>query len=565
MLDGVVGQPADRIRFYREQGVYQDRTLAEMLDDGAARWGARPALIHGDETITYAELRDRVDRLALGLLALGCRPGDRMVVQLPNIPEFLYLYFACHRIGVLPVLALAPHRAGEIRYFLEHTGARYYAIPDQHRGFDYQALAAQMRQAVPGLAQVLVAGRDVWQAHVGLDALLATPVPAAPGAGAPRGAAPPAAAAAALAPYRPDPCGVALFLLSGGTTGRPKLIPRTHNDYWYTSLASGQVFGYDERTVSLIVVPMAHNFALACPGVQAVLLHGGTVVLSPGTDAETVFAQVERHRVTYVSAVPSLAIQWLHHPARHRFDLSSWQILQTGGQKFNPAPAALVRERLGCELHQGFGMGEGLLTYTRPGDDEYTRFHTVGRPLSPYDEVRVVDDAGRDVPPGTPGELWTRGPYTIRGYYRAAAHNRVAFTPDGFYKTGDVVLRDEEGRLVVLGRTKDLINRGGEKISAEEVENHLLAHPQVAAAAVVAMPDPVLGERACAYVVLREGSLDLAAVQAFLLARHIAKFKLPERLEVVPALPLTNVGKVDKQALRADIAARVAAVEPRRG
>ncbi len=529
---------------YRQHGIYLNHTLAEILDHGAERWNNRPALVYQDEVVTYGELRRRVNRLAAGLADLGCRAGDRLVLQLPNIPEFVYTYFACQRIGAIPVLALPPHREAEIRFFLEHTGARYYVVPDTLRGFDYTELAARLQDQVSTLEQVLVAGNPVRPGHVSLAELMA-----AGGAGEPD---------RDWRSCRPDPDEVALFLLSGGTTGLPKLIPRTHNDYWYNSLASGQLYSFGEQTVFLAVVPVAHNFSLACPGIQAVWQYGGTVVLSPGVDGETVFRHIERHRVTFVSAVPATAIQWLNDPARHRYDLSSWQTLLTGGQKFNPEPAALVKERLGCELQQVFGMAEGLLVYTRPGDDEYTRYHTCGRPLSPQDEVLVTDDNGNPVPAGAVGELWTRGPYTIAGYYQADAHNAVAFSPDGYYKTGDMVCIDAGNRLIVCGRKKDLINRGGEKISAEEIENLLLAHPQVEIAAVVAMPDPVLGERACACLVLRSPGLNLEEIKAHLLARGIAKFKLPERLEILDTMPLTNVGKIDKNALRARVVARLA-------
>jgi 2,3-dihydroxybenzoate-AMP ligase len=205
-------------------------------------------------------------------------------------------------------------------------------------------------------------------------------------------------------------------------------------------------------------------------------------------------------------------------------------------------------------------MAEGLLNYTRLDDPDDVVVETQGRPLSPADELLIVGPDGEPVADGEPGELLTRGPYTIRGYYRAEAHNATAFTTDGFYRTGDVVRRDPGGNLIVEGRAKDLINRGGEKISAEEIENLLLAHPAVREVAAVAMPHPVLGEQTCAYLVLRPGDdLDLKALSAYLDGRGVARFKWPERLEIVGALPVTNVGKVDKKKLRDDIAAKLAA------
>jgi 2,3-dihydroxybenzoate-AMP ligase len=268
--------------------------------------------------------------------------------------------------------------------------------------------------------------------------------------------------------------------------------------------------------------------------------------------------------------VPALAIRWLEANAAERFDLSSLEVLQVGGARLVPEVARRIGPAIGCRVQQVFGMAEGLLNYTRLDDPAGVVVETQGRPLAPADELLIVGPDGEPVADGEPGELLTRGPYTIRGYYRAEAHNANAFTHEGFYRTGDIVRRDAGGNLTVEGRAKDLINRGGEKISAEEIENLLLAHPAVEEAAAVAMPHPVLGEQTCAYLVLRpespgvrgcppEDSVDLAAVSAYLDSRGVARFKWPERLEIVAALPLTNVGKVDKKKLRDDIAAKLAA------
>jgi 2,3-dihydroxybenzoate-AMP ligase len=204
-------------------------------------------------------------------------------------------------------------------------------------------------------------------------------------------------------------------------------------------------------------------------------------------------------------------------------------------------------------------MAEGLLCYTRLDDAENVTFTTQGRALSTADEIRIVDNDGTDAAPGQVGELWCRGPYTIRGYFRAPERNRDAFSSDGYYRTGDLVRLDPSGNLVVEGRIKDLINRGGEKISAEEIEAHLIAHPAVVAAAVVAMPDAMLGEKACVYLRLRNGkTFELATMRNFLAARGVAQYKWPERIELVRELPLTNVGKIKKSELRENIAEKIA-------
>jgi 2,3-dihydroxybenzoate-AMP ligase len=273
-------------------------------------------------------------------------------------------------------------------------------------------------------------------------------------------------------------------------------------------------------------------------------------VFTSSLDAQSALSLIEAERVTVTALVPAIAIRWMESPGLADHDLSSLKVLQVGGQRFQPEHARLVRRQLGCTLQQVFGMAEGLLNYTRLDDPEDVIVGTQGRPMLAQDEVRVVDDNDRDVADGVTGELLTRGPYTLRGYFRAPEHNGRCFTSDGWYRSGDLV-RWHNGNLIVEGRIKDLINRGGEKISAEELENLIVAHPGVIHAAVVAMPDRILGERVCAFLVTRDGTvLALDQLNQYLADRGLARFKLPERMEIVAELPLTKVGKVDKNALR---------------
>jgi 2,3-dihydroxybenzoate-AMP ligase len=344
---------------------------------------------------------------------------------------------------------------------------------------------------------------------------------------------------------------VALFLLSGGTTGLPKLIPRTHDDYVYNLRASAEVTGLDEDTVYLAALPVSHNFALACPGILGTLHAGGTVVMAPSPSPADAFALIERERVTVTALVPSLALLWLEAVKAVRRDLSSLRLLQVGGARLAEEPARRIRPELGCALQQVFGMAEGLLNYTRLDDPDDVVATTQGRPLSPDDEIRVVGAEGAEVPPGGIGQLLTRGPYTLRGYYRAEEHNARSFTPDGFYVTGDLVRQLPTGHLVVEGRVKDVINRGGEKVPTEEVEDHLMTHPAVREAALVGVPDPMLGERSCAFLRVRDGAEapSLRELGAYLRERGLADYKLPDRVEVRAEFPYTAVGKVSKKAL----------------
>ncbi|MEV6401130.1 (2,3-dihydroxybenzoyl)adenylate synthase [Streptomyces sp. NPDC051907] len=537
--------PTDFAERYRAAGWWRGETFGQMLRDRAAEHPDRVAITDpaAGRSWTYAELDRRADRLAAGLAARSIAQGDKVVVQLPNTAEFFEVIFALFRIGALPVFALPAHRESEIRYFCSFTEAVAYIVPAEHGGYDYRELAAKVSADVPSLRHVLVAGDGVDPGP--FEALADVPVDV--DTDAPR-------------LVGPAPGDLAFLQLSGGSTGIPKLIPRTHDDYIYSLRGSNEICAVDEDSVYLCVLPAAHNFPLSSPGTLGVLYAGGRVVLCPQPSPDVAFPLIERERVTITGLVPPLALVWTDSAPSSPYDLGSLDVLLVGGAKFSEEAARRVRPALGCTLQQVFGMAEGLVNYTRLDDPLETIVTTQGRPISPDDEIRIVDDEDRDVPEGETGHLLTRGPYTIRGYWNAPEHNAAAFTADGYYRTGDVVRMTPTGHLVVEGRAKDQINRGGEKIAAEEVENHLLAHPCVHDASLVAEADPYLGERTCAYVILRVGAepVKAAAIRKFVRERGLAAYKVPDRVEFVDAFPQTGIGKVSKKELRA-AAARQAA------
>lgn len=523
------GWPETTAERYRQAGCWIGETFGGMLRRQAVRFGDREALVDGRSRWSYGELDERADRLAAGFSRLGVRPGDRVVVQLPNRAEFFEVCFALFRLGAVPVLALPAHRFREIAHVCERSQAVALVVVDVWSGYDYRELAETVRNRVPTLRHIVVAGEA--GGYTPLSELRVT--------------------GSFLAPGDVDASDVALFQLSGGSTGLPKLIPRTHDDYLYSVRQSNTVCGIGETDVYMAVLPVAHNFPLSSPGALGALAAGGRVVLAESAAPDAAFPLIERERVTVTSLVPTLAAVWAEAAESGGRDLSSLRLLQVGGAKLKPEWAARLRGVLGGGLQQVYGMAEGLVCYTRPDDPEEVVLNTQGRPMSPLDEIRIVDETGRDVPPGEVGRLLVRGPYTIRGYYNADAENEEAFTPDGYYRTGDLVRMRPDGYLVVEGRVRDVVHRAGEKISAEEVERHLAAHPAVRDAAVVAVPDDFLGERMWAFVVpLDESGVSEAELKAFLSRLGLATYKIPDRIEWIDALPLTAVGKVDKQALR---------------
>ncbi|MFG3105017.1 (2,3-dihydroxybenzoyl)adenylate synthase [Streptomyces sp. NPDC048182] len=524
--------PAEFAARYRAAGHWRGQTFGALLRERAAEHPDRTAVVDpapARRTWTYRELDEAADRLAAGFLARGIGKGDRVVVQLPNTGEFFEVVFALFRIGALPVYALPAHRDTEIAHFCAFAEAVAYVIPDLHEGYDHRELASRVRAQAPTLRHVLVAGEP--GAHTAL-----ADVPREP-----------------AGPFDgPEAHELAFLQLSGGTTGVSKLIPRTHDDYLYSVLGSNEICGVDEGTRFLVALPAAHNFPMSSPGWLGVLAAGGTVVLCPRPDPDTAFRLVRDERVTMTGLVPPLALAWTEAAPHTAYDLSSLELVLVGGAKYSERAARRLEPALGCRLMQVFGMAEGLVNYTRLTDDPETVVTTQGRPISPDDEVRVVDDADADVPDGEFGHLLTRGPYTIRGYWRAPEHNARAFTADGFYRTGDIVRRLPTGHLVVEGRAKDQINRGGEKIAPEEIENIILGHPAVHDVSVVSVPDEYLGERSLAYVILRAGAEPLkpVAVKRFVRERGVAAYKVPDLVEFVDVFPHTGVGKVSKKHLR---------------
>ncbi|GAA5089131.1 (2,3-dihydroxybenzoyl)adenylate synthase [Nocardia iowensis] len=517
--------PDDVAAGYRAAGFWTGATLGSVLARSARLHGGRTAVVDAVRGWTYQQLDHEADCLAAGFEGVGIGRGDRVIVQMPNVGEFVVVCFALFRIGAIPVLTQPAHREHEITHLCAQSDAVAYVIADHYAGFDYRAMAERIAAACPSLRTTIVHGDP--GPYIALADLYLEPV------------------------ERPEPApgDIALLQLSGGSTAVPKLIPRTHDDYAYNARASLSACPLGPDDVYLAALRVAHNFTLCAPGILGALTVGATVVLSPSPSADNAFPLIERHRVTVAAVVPPVALRWLDVAATTRHDLSSLRVLQVGGARFKPSAARRVGATLGCTLQQVFGMAEGLICYTRLDDSDELIVETQGRPMSPGDEVRIVDDDDRPVPDGTPGHLLTRGPYTIRGYYRADEHNLRAFTAAGFYRTGDIVRRLPSGHLVVVDRAKDIVNRGGEKVACEEIEEILMNHPRVHNAAVVGRPDDLLGERICAFVI-PHGPLRPRELTEFLRDRGVAAYKIPDRFDFVEEFPLTAVGKVDKKVLR---------------
>ncbi|WP_371850802.1 (2,3-dihydroxybenzoyl)adenylate synthase [Pseudomonas sp. Irchel s3a18] len=522
--------PAVFETYYRQQGAWTGETLDACIARHAQQAPERIAVSDGERKLSYAELDSRCNQLADGFARLGLEPGDRVVVQLPNVLEFIETTFALFRLGVIPVFALPTDRRNEISHILQASNAAAYLIKDRTLGFDYRDIARELLSLQAAPRHVIVLG----------DAQEFTPYSSLYGANVRRQAG--------------DSRAPALITLSGGSTAMPKLILRRHDDYLYSIRASAEICQLSPESVYLCVLPAGHNFTLSSPGFIGTLLAGGRVVMQTDPSGSACFASIAREGVNFTAVVPSLAQAWLHAPRQH--DLSSLRFLQVGGARLSDDVAERLTETFACTLQQVYGMSEGLVCYTGLEDGLEHVLHTQGRPMSPLDEILVVDDDDQPVTDNQQGHLLVRGPYTIRGYLDAQQQNSRAFTTDGFYRTGDVVCLRDDGYLVVTGRHKDQINRGGEKIAAEEIEGYMLAHPDVLEVAVIGIPDPLLGERSCAILVAVPNTIcDTDALRKHLQARGIATQRIPDQFLWVPSLPKTTLGKIDKKVLRQQFAA----------
>jgi 2,3-dihydroxybenzoate-AMP ligase len=521
-------------------------TFGDLLDRAADMFPLREALVTERVRLTYQQFRQSVDRVALAFVEVGIQSGDKVLIQLPNWEEFLFSFLALHKIGAVAVLGLPRHAEREVEYLCDLTKAVAWIVPCQYKKIEYTPLIKSIQSKSPHLKWTIVVGDHVPERCISFHEISNR----VRMEHYPNGY---------LAQFRPDPCDLANILLTGGTTGLPKGVPRTHNDHicnGYYWMKAWERTSYDN---CLIATPVGHNLAHVC-AIYPMLIAGGRLTVITSTAPKEIMEAIESEKVTCMTLVPSQLAMLLNDPNLPKHDLSSLQSIQSGGAHVAPELVRGVYEKIGCRhFSNDFGMAEGPCSCTRREDSEEIVSTTVGLPLCPYDRFKIIDDDEKEVPLGTEGELVAKGPGIFTGYYRADEENRKVFTPDGFFRTGDLgKIINQQGYLTITGRKKDIIIRGAENISATEVEELIMTHPSVADTAVVGMPDTVLGERVCAFVKLAEGrTLSFEEMISHLRKKGASVLLLPERLELVENLPLTKVGKIDKRALRENIASRM--------
>ena len=537
----------EEINRYVSKGFWHNITVCDCLDRNVERFPHRLAVVDDSTEVTWKELQKKTNRLAIQLKKLGVEYGNFFVLQLPNVVEFMYMYFALNRIGAIPVMCLPRHRRLEIDHEIGHHEAKGICVRAGGK-FDYAGMVEEIRQDHPSLKILITVGEqgpDGWHSIEGLlKEAVERDYPAD-----------------YLVQFRPDPNDICTEQLSGGTTGVPKGIPRTHNDYICGWDYIGRVAGYTDDSVSLVAIPVPHNASLENICGPAIF-RGGTTVLSGSPKPERHFQLIEKYGVTHTLIIPVQIIYWMeaYEELAKNYDLSSFKVMASGGQKVRPDLVEWCIDTLGVDFVNTFGMGEGPQLTTRWDSPKEVKMHTVGRPVIPDPDVRIrlVDDNNKEVMQGEVGEMVIKGPLTFKGYFKSDEENTKVFDAEGFLHSGDLMSFREDGSYVVEGRKKDTVLRAGENVYPEHIEDKLKQHPKVANCAAIGMPDPRLGERLCAIVEPKKGEeIGFEEIIDYLKKEGIAVFELPERLEIVEGWPLTAVNKIDKRRLRTYITTRL--------
>jgi non-ribosomal peptide synthetase component E (peptide arylation enzyme) len=548
-IAGVVYQSDEKAAYYLANGAWMNSTVGEALRATAARYPDRPAYISDEQTITFQELDEKTERLGAALLDMGLVPGDRALFQLGTNIETVLVTHACHKAGVIPVCTIPQYREVEIGALGRKSGAKAHFVQADFSQFDLVGFAQGMREKNPAIEHIVVVRGDAPKGTTGFDALLNRLSYSE--------------ARERLKAVKLGPRDVLTFQLSGGSTGLPKIIPRFHGEYLAHSVAFARCHKVNSSSRLIWSLPITHNAGHVYALMPPVAL-GIASVLMPKVDIERMLQLIEKHKATHGLSIGPIAAQLMAYKNIKQHDISSLQLFVTMSRSDK------LEAHLGVPCSNNYGITEGMLMGCAPDEPDFARHHTQGASCCSFNEIRVLaPESEEPVERGTMGELCFRGPSSLLAYYGDEEATRKSLTSDGFFRSGDMVIEhvlNGKSYFAFQGRLRDNINRGGEKIGCEEVEDFISRHPSVSDAKLVAMPDPFYGEKACAYLILHEGC-DAPSVKSladFLTAQGLAKFKCPERIEVVDSFPVTRVGKVDKVAMRKDIADKLAAEQATR-
>lgn len=529
------------IEKYTKEGYWINKTLSEYLDEAVEKYPDKEAVVDRDKRVTYLQLGQMVDRMALGLLGLGITRGDVVSFQLPNWLEAVVIHHAVAKIGAITSPILPIYRSTEVKYMLEHSESSLLIIPREFRRFDYINMIDELRKELPALKHILVIGRNkLPEGMLSFEEFMETKWE---DRGDPMG----------LKRIKPDPNEVMLIMFTSGTEAEPKGVLHTYNTLGHECRSSIDAWQLREDDVLLIGNPVTHIGGLL-HGLEMPQMLKAKLVLMDIWNPDRAIEIIEKERCTFATGATPFLLGIIQSPALVEHDLSSLRSFPCGGAGVPPSAIRDFASRFpACHVGRGYGSTEYPTVSVNFLDEPLDKAsERDGIPVLGT-EVKIVDDKGREVPIGVSGEIVVRGPECFVGYLNPEL-NKIYFDKDGWFHTGDLGRIDEDGYVEVTGRKKDIIIRGGENISAKELEDVLFTHPDIDEVAIVGMPDPIMQEKVCAYVIPKPGrTITFDELVSFLQRKNIAKQKFPERLEIVDKFPMTASGKVQKFILRQDI------------
>lgn len=517
---------------YIQRGYLDSCSLGQEIYACALKYANKTAVIDNEKEITYEELWKSIYVLAKYYTETGLQKKDNVLLQLPNGIDFIVNCFALSLIGVRPVLLLMSHRECDMINISKLAKPKAIITLSTFMGYSYEKLALLVKEEANSIENIILTDKmqDIYLSIEKDD----------------------------RKEFRncSSYYDIALFLLSGGTTGTPKLIPKLQCGYVYNAKAAAKHCELNEDTVCLTLLSMAHDYPLCNPGVMGTLFCGGKVITAKTSSCDEAFELIERYKVNFVQLVPAIALLWIETlELEEEYDISCLKKIAIGAAKLEMDLARKLVDYLDCTLLQGYGLGEGVTCFTKCDDDFSIAASCQGTPISNGDKVKIVDEYEEEVEQGMSGELIQKGPYTFFGYYRADHLNKAAFTKDGYFKTGDKAMITPEGNIKILGRVMEQINRAGENVIPSEIETLIRKNTRIKDAAVLGIPDAELGERTCAVLISneREQKPSKSEICQFLSELGTAQYKLPDQVVYVEAFPMKNIGKIDKNALRIQI------------
>lgn len=524
-----------------KEGYWDKTILPDYWDRNAEKFPDKEALVDSTgKRFTWAQAKKKIDRIAFALLKdLKLKRDDRLMIQLPNCVEQVFIRLACEKAGVLSIPLMTTYRQAELKEIAQQTEAVGIVIPKEYRKFNHHQAVLDLKKELPRLKHILVIGKEVPENCISIDELLEHPYEQTYDL-------------REFEKTRIDPVEEVGFLVTTtGTTGFPKIIEHriAAREIW-TAKAHLRNWELGPEDCVFAIAPIA-GAAGGTPAYVTAPVAGAKIALEYLYREEATLEFMESERATVIALVPTQLARLVQLPLK-KYNLSSLRFIKTAGGYLPPPLAKEAEEKFGCPILGTYGSQDtGSISGVPITATEEQRYTTLGR-LHPGIEIKILDDEGREVKPGEAGTLWFRGPGNSIGYYRDLEKTmKEAFDQDGFATPGDLVAITEDGYLKLMGRKKDIIIRAGQNIYPKEIEDYLLAHPKITNAAVVPIPDPIMGERACALISLKQGEpFTFNEMVEYLKDKKIAMFKIPERLEIIETFPLVGEsGKVDKKAL----------------